>query len=228
MPSPLEAMAIVAQRLECVQVPFAFLGGSIVPLLVDDPGLMDFRPTDDVDVIVEILGLAHQYALEEKLRVAGFENDISTGAPICRWKIEGWIVDIMPVEGGVFGMNSRWFPEALATAELRQAPGGEKIKVITAPYFLATKLEAFNDRGKADYYSHDLEDIVAVVDGCSSLAEEIACCPPDLCGYLAGKFQSLLQTEDFLDALPGHISPVSGGSKRAPIVLRRLKQIAEL
>ncbi len=41
-----------------------------------------------------------------------------------------------------------------------------EIRIVTAPYFLATKLDAFRGRGKGDYFgSNDLEDIVAVVDG---------------------------------------------------------------
>jgi hypothetical protein len=38
--------------------------------------------------------------------------------------------------------------------------------MITAPYFLACKLAAFRSRGEGDYLmSHDMEDIVAVLDG---------------------------------------------------------------
>jgi predicted nucleotidyltransferase len=45
-------------------------------------------------------------------------------------------------------------------------PGGPSVRVITAPSFLATKLEAFRGRGKMDYQaSHDLEDFVAIIEG---------------------------------------------------------------
>jgi len=41
--------------------------------------------------------------------------------------------------------------------------GTRDIRLITAPYFLATKFEAFHGRGHGDVRgSHDLEDIVAV------------------------------------------------------------------
>jgi len=41
--------------------------------------------------------------------------------------------------------------------------------MVTGLYFLATKFAAFDGRGKGDYMaSHDLEDIVAVVDGVPS------------------------------------------------------------
>lgn len=42
-----------------------------------------------------------------------------------------------------------------------------------APYFCATKLEAFGGRGKNDYLaSHDLEDLITVVDGRPELLED--------------------------------------------------------
>lgn len=135
MPGTLESLKIVARRLEPTRVPFAFLGGSVVSLLVDDPGLIDFRPTDDVDTIVEVISHSDLYALEEKLRSFGFHHDTSEGAPICRWIVDGCTVDIMPIETTVFGMNSRWFPQALATAERRDIEEGSSLNIITPPFF---------------------------------------------------------------------------------------------
>ncbi len=41
-----------------------------------------------------------------------------------------------------------------------------RVRVVAAPYFCATKLETFRDRGKGDYLaSHDLEDPITVVEG---------------------------------------------------------------
>lgn len=49
----LAAMRAVADRLEEAGLDYAFVGGSIVNLLLDHPALSPARPTDDVDVIVE-------------------------------------------------------------------------------------------------------------------------------------------------------------------------------
>ena len=49
---------------------------------------------------------------------------------------------------------------------------GLRIRVVTAPYFVATKLEAFRGRGRGDYISsHDLEDLLAVIDGRDVIVE---------------------------------------------------------
>ena len=83
-----------------------------------------------------------------------------------------------------------------------------RVRVVTAVYFCATKLEAFAGRGKRDYQSsHDLEDLMAVVDGRPELPEEIHSGPEDVRAYIAAEFKNLLATPEFLDALPGYRLP---------------------
>src|ERR1700682_5225818 len=49
-----------------------------------------------------------------------------------------------------------------------------EIRVVTAAFFVATKLEAFKGRGKGDFFgSRDLEDLISVVDGRATLVAEI-------------------------------------------------------
>ena len=75
----------VMDKLEELPRRFVLLGGAIVGLLVDHPELLDFRPTKDVDVLVEVATRLEYSRLEEELRAHGFRHDISEGAPICRW-----------------------------------------------------------------------------------------------------------------------------------------------
>ncbi len=81
-------------------------------------------------------------------------------------------------------------------------PSGRLIKVVSPAYFLATKFEAFAGRGKGDYFSHDLEDIVFVLENRQGLIIELMDCPEALKHYLAGQ-ASMLLTDDFLNVLPG-------------------------
>ena len=68
----------------------------------------------------------------------------------------------------------------------RSADRAQKIRVITAPFFLGTKMEAFTGRDRMDFQaSHDLEDFVAVIEGRETLLKEIAESPLDLQDYLA-------------------------------------------
>jgi len=55
------------------------------------------------------------------------------------------------------------------------------IKLVSSPYFLATKIEAFTGRGGGDYQaSHDLEDIITLLDGRPEIVAEIGAAPRDL------------------------------------------------
>ncbi|MDZ4801161.1 MAG: hypothetical protein SGI92_23635 [Bryobacteraceae bacterium] len=105
--------------------------------------------------------------------------------------------------------------------------GGLSIRVITTPYFLATKLEAFHGRGGNDYLgSRDMEDLVFVVAGRSVVAEEVLAAPAPVRSYLQEAINALLKTPAFLDALPGHLLPDELSQARISTVVHRLKAIA--
>jgi hypothetical protein len=229
MPTPIESMRLVAQELESVGLSFAFVGGCAVWLLVDRPDLTDFRPTEDVDVIIEVVTLSELYELEEQLRAAGFQHDMSEGAPICRWIVQGCRVDIMPIDSRALGMNSQWFREALESAQLVTLDGKLRAKVITRPMFLATKLAAFRDRGHSDLYgSHDLEDIVTIVEGCRNIVQEVANSSAEVRKFIADGFSAVMQHVEFDDALFGHLSVTFGARDRAPEVKEKFAAIRAL
>lgn len=227
MPSPLESMRIVARRLASLDTPFAFVGGAAVSILVDRPDLTDFRPTKYVDVVMAVATRAEFNRLETRLRGLGFQHDLSEGAPICRWIVDGCKADIMPQESQFFGMNSKWFAEVMEFAQPMDLGGGCVAKVITPALFLATKLEAFRDRGEADYYaSKDLEDIVTLVLGRSAIVADVAVSPVKQ--FVSESFADLLANANFQGALPGHLSPMYGARQQIGIVRDRFQQIADL
>ena len=133
----------------------------------------------------------------------------------------------MPSEPGILSFHNRWYPLAVTTAKPVRLPSGRVISLIAPPVFIATKLEAFHDRGENDFLgSHDLEDIVTVVDGRSELLEEVRVAPDDLRKYLASEFRDLISTSAFLDALPGHLPGDAASQARMPELLRRLRFLA--
>ena len=103
-----------------------------------------------------------------------------------------------------------------------------QIRMVTAPYFLATKLEAFKGRGAGDYTSHDLEDLLAVVDGREGLLEEVRADTMELREYLAAEIGALLKEPRFLDALPGHLLPDDASQARIPLLMQRLKGLSQV
>jgi hypothetical protein len=218
----------VAGRLRQLEIDFAFLGGCIVPFLLDDPDLMPMRPTNDVDVVLLLIRQSKMAEIEEKVRRQGFVHADYAGAPICRWKLGEITVDIMPDKGAEFmGLNTRWFPEALHSARSYQVPGGE-VPIISAPTFVATKLSAYADRGRGDFYHRDLEDVITVIDGRASFPVEMATCDTSLQNYVGGEIRRYLAIPDFVGALAGHLPGDAASQERLSSLHRRLLDLSKL
>ena len=205
-----------------------FLGGCATGLLITDPAAPPIRVTRDVDAIVQVVSRAEYYQLADKLRVLGFKEDTSDDAPLCRWVTDNVILDVMPTDSSILGFCNQWYVPAMSSSEEVRLPNGKTIHIVSAPYFLITKLEAFDGRGKGDYMlSHDIEDIVAVLDGRSEIVEEVKRSGPDLVGELSDRFYALLKDDRFIDAVSGHMPASETSPKRVSIILNIIKEIAE-
>ena len=201
-----------------------FVGGCATGLLVTRIRANQIRATEDVDVVAQVATIAEYHGVESMLASRGFKHDTSPDAPICRWLSGGITLDLMPSQPGVLSFHNRWYPLAVSTASPMTLPSGRSIQLITAPIFVATKLEAFKGRGNGDFLvSHDLEDIVTVVDGRPALIHELRGAPQELRTYIATEVSSLLGTPQFLDALPGHLPGDSASQSRVPIVIDLLE-----
>lgn len=156
-------------------------------------------------MIAEIATYADYIEFSERLRRAHFEED--TGVT-CRWHHGALTFDVLALSKDVLGFTNIWYESALRHASGFTSPGGQAIRVITAPFFLGTKIEAFRGRGQGDFQaSHDLEDFVAVIEGRDTLLQEIAAAPKTLRDYLAEAANALLAESRFLDVLPGFVRP---------------------
>src|ERR1051325_688908 len=124
--------------------------------------------------------------------------------------------------------QDRWFPDALASSELHPI-GDLTVRVISAPCFLATKVEAFGDGRRGDYLSsHDIEDVVLVVDGRASIEADVNSAPAAVRDFLRERFRSLLADPEFIDAVAGHLPGDIASQARLPLVLSRMRAIAGL
>jgi hypothetical protein len=214
-----------ARMLGDLRDEFVFVGGSTTGLLITDPAAAEIRPTLDVDVIVATASVAAYYAIAKRLRALGFHEDTKV---ICRWKHQTDLtLDVMPTDSSVLGFTNKWYVGAIAHAVDYELEEGLVIRVVTPPYFCATKIEAFHGRGGGDYAgSHDLEDFLAVVDGRPELIAEIEAAEEILRRFLAAEVRDLLARQEFLDTLPGSLMPDAASQARLPLLLARLGQIA--
>lgn len=217
-------LRVIAQALGELRQEVVFLGGAVAGLLVTDPMAESVRATRDVDAVVNAKRLRFM-EIEEQLAAQGFVRDIH-GDVICRWihRDSNWFFDLMPVRGDVLGFTNRWYPFAVETATDIDLGGGLSIRMASAVAFVATKLEAFASRGAGDIMaSHDLEDVLNIVDGREELAHELADAPPDVRRAIGEAFRGLLAHRDFQNALPGLITD----PQRAPIVVERLRGMSQ-
>jgi len=222
----LDTLLLAVEKLGELCNEMVFLGGCTTGLLITDQASPPVRETKDVDVIVEVTTRAEYYKLSEKLRELGFKEDQSEGAPLCRWVTDGVILDVMPTDSKILGFSNVWYPIAMKEAVEIELLNGSKIKVVTAPYFLATKLEAFDGRGDGDYLlSHDLEDLISVIDGRPEIIDEVRQSNEDVKNYLSEKFSILLGDSRFVEALPGKVPGDTSSQSRIPIIIERLEKL---
>jgi predicted nucleotidyltransferase len=225
----LELLTGVARLLRPMLSDLVFVGGCTTALLITDTAAAEVRPTYDVDSIAEITSYAEYEEFSERLRQLGFVADQSEGAPVCRWAHGDIRLDVMPVDERILGFSNRWYRPAMETSQTVLLANDLTIRVVTAPLFLGTKLEAFKGRGKNDYFaSHDLEDVIAVIDGRPSLLDELLHTPKELKVYLASEIHQLIGRQEFMDALPGYLLPDPASQTRLGNLLTVLRKIAEL
>jgi hypothetical protein len=221
----LPSLRSIAQALGELREQVVFVGGAVAGLLVTDPLADPVRATRDVDAVVNT-SRATFHRMEQAVAACGFERDVNSDV-ICRWvhKATGLLFDLMPVQPEVLGFSNRWYPYAVQTAVLLDLGDGIEIRLVSAVAFVATKLEAFASRGGGDFLSsHDLEDVLNIVDGREELADELAGASTDLRQAVATAFAQLVQNQDFVNVLPGLIAE----PERAGLVLNRLTRMKTL
>lgn len=216
----------VAAKLGELKDGFVFVGGATTVLFITDPAVTEIRPTKDIDLIVEVASFAKFAKIEEKLREKGFHNVIEKDAPICRWQVEEVLVDVMPAKTGILGFSNRWYQPAVEERITRYLPSGMDIQLVRPEYFIATKLEAFIGRGEGDFImSHDIEDIITVIDGRPEIIEEIESSGNEVRSFIHGTIKSFTSDTSFENAVLGYLPNDSIGQKRYNLLMDRIKKI---
>lgn len=221
----IELLTSIANAMGPLREQVVFVGGCATGLLITQPLAADARATEDVDAIVEVASLVGYHALAGQLMELGFKQTMADNTPPFRWYWNGMQLDLVPLDEKVLGFANRWYQPGFVAAITATLPSGLQLRHLSAPYFMATKLEAFKDRGNNDVYlSHDLEDVITVVDGREELINELATAPHEVRDFVAQTLRGILLHTDFANGLPGIVSQ----SNRTGLVLQRFTQISEL
>ena len=216
----------VARKLGHLRERAVFLGGAVTALLITDPAAPDVRPTKDVDIALLTASLSETIRLDEELRALDFQHCMDTDAPTCRWVIADCLVDVIPVGAGANAYNDNWSPAAMEHAQRVEFEPRLWIRHVTAPYFVAIKLETFADRGAGNYQdSHDIDDIIQLIDGRPELIAELQSSEPELRAYITTEFRVLLKNSRFLDSISAHLLPDAASQARERLIIERMTQI---
>ena len=173
-----------------------------------------------------ITSSAEYYKLSAKLREIGLA-EYTGGGPLCRWHYEELIIDIMPTDPSVLGFSNSWYMPGISKSITYNLPSGQPIWIFPLPYLLASKIEAFNSRGKRDFYgSPDLEDIVSLLDGCPDLEEEVRQADADVRTFVKEWLKT--EKETLREIAPAHLSFVARKAGRQKLLLSLLERLAQL
>lgn len=216
----------VAPLLSQLKWKVVYLGGSTTFLQLTDPSAPAPELTDDVDVVVDVASpVEFQVDLRQKLRDLGAKEDTSEDAPTCRWLIGPLKVDIMTPNADILGFANSWYALAIESSRPHCLKSGTQIQLIAAPVFLATKLEAYLNRGKGDVLSSkDVEDIIALLDGRLELADEFAQAPSKLQDFVRAQLKTLRDDVNFLYAVEGYLHEAPSRAQSVFSVIARILQ----
>jgi predicted nucleotidyltransferase len=165
-----------------------YIGGAVVSLYSSRPAY-DIRPTDDVDVLLEVASYDAYMKIDDTLRKKGFENDVESGV-ICRYRINGIIVDVMPIDEKVLGFTNSWYETGFAGSQQVEIDPGLTIYLFQPIHFLASKIEAFHSRGGGDgRMSTDFDDIVYLLNNREQICDEINASPEKERSYIQQQFR---------------------------------------
>lgn len=221
-------IAKVAQALgEELLQQMAFVGGCTTGFFITDNFVQEqIRFTDDVDIIVHLVTLYDWVKLQEQLRRRGFKEKIGED-PICSMYLDNLRVDFMPDKENILGSSTnRWYAEALQNVQWYSLNDSIKIPLISSVYFVATKLEAYTNRGNNDpLESKDIEDIINIFDGREEILEEINQASSELRQYIAKKLGELIKNPSFEYVVQ---SAAQNNREREELIFERLMSVTKV
>jgi predicted nucleotidyltransferase len=197
---------VLEDALSKLKNKFVYVGGAVVELYCDDPARVEVRPTDDVDVVVEIINLSAYAILEEDLIAIGINPDMFSPVA-CRYRYHDIVIDIMPMDEHILGFTNIWYKEGLQNSVSYNLDDDLTIQIFTLPYFLGSKFEALkSDRRGKDYrYNSDFEDIIYIFDNRINIKNELIDSENEVKIYLQKMISALLKRPNIEEEISSNL-----------------------
>lgn len=175
---------------------------------------------------MEIASLGALEALREDLIARGFVQSPEDKV-VCRFRYEDVLVDVMATEQVGWAPANRWFKLGFGLAydyELDEL----NIRLLPLPYFLATKFDAFFDRGINDLFaSHDFEDIVYLLNHTSDITHQVVNSEITVKSYLMECASKIISNSAMQEAIIGNLY-YEAQNQRFELIMSKLKKIVDL
>jgi hypothetical protein len=125
------------------------------------------------------------------------------------------------------GFVNRWYKEALACSMDCQVDTTTTIRIFSAVYFVASKLEAYHNRGKEDCrFDNDFADVIYIVANRDCFVEELQTAPDKVQNFIVKSIKELV-VKDIEECILA-LGPNIGGQQGTTRTYQRLQQIAAL
>ncbi|MGB5172537.1 nucleotidyl transferase AbiEii/AbiGii toxin family protein [Eudoraea sp.] len=218
-----EATKKVALALGNLNKEVVYVGGAMVSLYINDPAAEDIRPTKDIDLTFQLTTFAKLEKLREQLIERGFTQNAEDTVN-CRFRYEDLKVDVMSTKSVGWAPSNRWFAAGFDKA-LTKTVDDITIKLLPLPFFIATKMEAFFERGIKDVYaSHDLEDIVYLFNYTTNIDYQLIRATQEVNIYLREKLKEIIENKTILTAIRGSLY-YEQADERMEIIEQRIQNI---
>ncbi|MHA7865653.1 nucleotidyl transferase AbiEii/AbiGii toxin family protein [Flagellimonas marinaquae] len=213
----------IAKALGDLNDSVVYVGGAVVSHYIDDTAAEDIRPTKDLDLAFQLASYAELEELRVQLTEKGFTQSAEDNVN-CRFRYEDFKIDVMSTQSVGWAPSNPWFAKGFEKA-ITKSLDGVNIKVLPLPYFLATKMEAFFDRGIKDVYaSHDLEDITYLLNYTTTIDEQIIAAENEVKHYLIKKLKTFKKDKTILTAIRGSLY-YDQADERMEIIQERIQII---
>ncbi len=127
----------------------------------------------------------------------------------------------------VMGFTNKWYREGIEHKISVSLEYGDTIYILTSAYYLATKMEALKNRGLPDFrYSHDFEDMIYVLDNCSTVLEDINKASNKMKHYLKDEFIALYDKNIFKEAV--EVNVPLGQAGRSKLIIEKIESILKI
>ena len=218
-------LEMIAEGFADLRPRIVFVGGATLPLYATDSSAFRYTQSQGVDCVMKEIVESRYGHWDEKLKQYGFELESSPYVPVQQWKYRGIQIQLGAADVYLSCFQNRWYEDGFFHARPFRLPSGTPIRIFNPVYFLATKIEAFMNRGRFDFRkSEDFEDIVYLLDNRPEIHRELAEAFHDVRTFVQKSFKRFLAHPGLEEGIAWTL-PHGSGEERIFRILQLIQDI---